>query len=124
RDLLTKVRTGRTIRFEFRCDTPGARRLLEMAISPGGPGAVEFRTRVLSEQPRLAVKLLAGDVPRSADLLRACSWCKRVDVGGEWAEVEEAVALLRLFEHPSLPMLTHGICESCLAHLLGTLGSI
>jgi hypothetical protein len=117
RDLLASVRTGRTVRFEFRCDMPGCRRLLEMEVCPAGPGAVEFRTRVLWEQPRVPVSLLAEGSARSEDLLRVCSWCKRVDIGGEWAEVEEAVARLRLFDLPRLPMLTHGICQDCFTRL-------
>jgi hypothetical protein len=121
REILAAVRTGRTIRFEFRCDSPGCTRLLEMEVSLVEPGAVEFRTRVLREQPRPPAALLAQDSPRSAELLRTCSWCKRFDVGGEWAELEEAVARLRLFDLPELPGLTHGMCEGCFARMRGTL---
>jgi hypothetical protein len=32
---------------------------------------------------------------------------------GRWAEIEEAVTSLRLFEYKSLPPLTHGMCEQC-----------
>jgi hypothetical protein len=68
--------------------------------------------------------LLASDSLRSTELLRSCGWCKRVDVGGgEWAEVEEAVVRLRLFDLPKLPLLTHGMCEGCQARMLAMLVS-
>src|SRR5262249_40724309 len=109
--------TGRTLRFEFRCDSPSCTRLLEMGVSLVEPGVVEFRTRLLREEPRPPAALLAPDFPRSTELLRVCSWCKRIDARGEGAEVEEAVARLRLFAPPRLPQLTHGICEGCYARM-------
>jgi hypothetical protein len=33
-------------------------------------------------------------------------------------EVEDAVAAMRLFERPVLPMLTHGMCEPCFREML------
>jgi hypothetical protein len=54
-------------------------------------------------------------------MVRVCGWCKKVDVGGSWAEVEEAVTRLRLFDRPLLPQLTHGICEGCYDRMVETL---
>jgi hypothetical protein len=123
RDVLAAVRGGRVIHFELRCDSPAIRRLLEMVISPADAGQVEFRTRVLWEQPRPPAEMLGSDPSRSGELLRACGWCKLVNVGGEWVEVEQAVARLRLFDRPRLPMLTHGICDGCYARMIQTLAS-
>lgn len=50
---------------------------------------------------------------RSGSLLRACAWCKRVDVGGEWLEIDVALEPLRIFELKRLSAVTHGICDAC-----------
>src|SRR5262245_41935895 len=116
RGILARARAGRAARFPFRCDAPASRRLLEMAVTAEGDGGVRFETRTLEEASRPPEALWERGAERSGDLLRVCGWCKRVDAGG-WAEVEEAVARLRLFERDRLPALTHGICETCLAAL-------
>jgi hypothetical protein len=121
RDILARARRGAPVRFTFRCDSPSCRRVLAMDVSGGPGGAVEFRTRVLSEEAREPQPLLERDRPRSEEFVRMCGWCKKVDVGGRWAEVEEAVARLGLFDRPLLPRLTHGICEDCYARMIETL---
>jgi hypothetical protein len=30
-------------------------------------------------------------------MLKMCSWCKKVETGDAWSEVEDAISLLRLF---------------------------
>jgi hypothetical protein len=121
RDILARVRGGVPVRFTFRCDSPAYRRQMEMVVSAGPAGTVEFRSRVVSEGPRPPQPLLERDRPHSGDLVRVCGWCKKVDVGGRWAEVEEAVSRLGLFDRPVLPQLTHGICEDCHARMVATL---
>ncbi len=111
-DMLKRVRSGSQVRFQFRCDTPSRRRLLEMDVSQVA-GATEFRTRVIWEEEREYQALLAPDRPASDEFLHMCAWCKKVDIGDEWVEVEDAVSALRLFERPLLPQLTHGICQAC-----------
>jgi hypothetical protein len=54
----------------------------------------------------------------SPDLLRACAWCDRIDVGGHWLEPDAAIRQLRTYEWSAPPAFTHGVCESCLATLL------
>ena len=113
-EILRQVRAGRPARFNFRCDAPERRRLMEMTISPREGGEVEVETRTLREEERPRQELLDRNAPRSGDLLRVCSWCNRADVGGgRWGEVEEAVTAFRVFERAALPMLTHGMCDSC-----------
>jgi hypothetical protein len=118
RDILVRVRQGRTIRFPIRCDAPDRRRVLEMRLSPRPEGAVEFRTRTLSETLRSSLPLLEIRAPRGEDMLRICGWCKQVDLDGAWAELEDALPRLRLFERERLPQLTHGICGACLEEVL------
>jgi hypothetical protein len=92
-----------------------------MRVHRGEDGAVEFRTHTLSEEIRQPQTLLESNPPRSQELLRACGWCKKVFVGEVWAEVEDALARLRLFERSLLPSLTHGICEQCYQKMVETL---
>ncbi len=113
--LLGRVRTAAaTARFQFRCDSPEQRRLLQMQIAAAGRDAVEFRTELLVSQQRAAVGLMAAAAGRSDTLLRICGWCMRVPVAADmWVEVEEAIAALRLFEASAPPQLSHGMCPRC-----------
>lgn len=120
RQILHQIRSGRTVRFSFRCDAPECRRLLEMTVERAADGTTEFRTRTLSEEKRPTPLLLKSEAKRSADLLRVCGWCKRVHADGAWVEVEEAVDRLHLFHQSRLPAMTHGICEPCLKRMMET----
>ena len=110
RDLLTTVRSGRAVRFTFRCDTPELKRVLEMNMAEVGQRSVEFRTRVLLEQPH-PIEAALERMTFPARQMTICSWCKRVEIEKQWAEPGAAVARLGLFEWPSLPNLVHGICD-------------
>jgi hypothetical protein len=114
-------RTGRSVAFPFRCDSPGLRRFLEMKISPLEPAGLHLETRVVRLEARSPVALLERGARRSAQFLSMCSWCKAVEVAGGWRELEDAVVALRLFEREALPMLTHGICAPCQERLEGEL---
>jgi hypothetical protein len=114
REILRRARAGLPASFNFRCDAPGRRRLMELNVSGLEGGAVRFETRTLRVDERPRQELLDRYVPRSGTMLRVCGWCKRMDIDSQrWGEVEEAVATLRLFEYNSLPPLTHGMCPPC-----------
>lgn len=127
RQVLARIRTGRAMRFEFRCDSPECRRLLEMKIQlVDDTGAVEFRSTTLEEhereQPSVQSAQADGAGPEDEPgLIRVCGWCNRLDAAGEWVEVEEALPRLRLLEYPDGRMLTHGICEDCLVKMTAEL---
>jgi hypothetical protein len=114
RILLARARSGHLVRFAFRCDGPRRRRRMEMTMAPAGKGEVEFTSRVLADRARAEMPLLRRDAQRHEELITTCGWCKRIRVEARWVEVEEAVAAWGLFEQPVRPMLTHGICETCL----------
>jgi len=114
-------RTGRSVVFPFRCDSPGLRRFLEMEIGPQEPSGLHLQTRVVRLEARSPVALLERAPRRSAQLLRMCSWCKAVEVAGRWRDLEDAVVALRLFESEALPGLTHGICARCQERMEGLL---
>jgi hypothetical protein len=116
--LLVRVRGGRRVTVPFRCDGPAVRRFMELVMTPGPEDGVRFEAVLLSAEPRHPVSLLDASVPRSADLVKMCAWCRKVAVGERWCEVEEAVAALGLFGAPVLPAITHGICPACNAAVL------
>jgi hypothetical protein len=116
RQIISRVRDGRTARFSVRCDGPSARRVVELSIetTPQSTGHVDFRTRTISNVQRAWVPLLARDVVRSDDMVRSCSWCNRIEVRrGDWVDVEVATHRLRLFDREHQPQLTHGMCTAC-----------
>lgn len=121
--LLGKVRAGTgPVRFQFRCDAPGERRLLSMHITLHDEGQVQFETAVVRDQPRVPVSLLDPSMARSEALLRICAWCMRIPVAdGRWVELEDGIREMGLFDQPSLPSLTHGMCPSCFHRVMGAL---
>ena len=121
RDVIKRVRDGRSLQFEIRCDSARLRRLLRMDVSRLATGEIEFNVTLLKKERRAFQPLLAADAPRSNELLRMCGWCKKVGIEGRWLEVEDAVRELRLFEQALLPQLTHGICEACCQKMIDTL---
>ena len=112
--MLAKVRkTLKPITIPFRCDGPRVRRFMELTMLPLQGNGIEFLTVVSREEGRDPVRLLDKTFQRSEERISMCAWCKRVRIGTEWFEVEAAVETLRLFDTPSLPKLTHGICDTC-----------
>ncbi len=104
----------RRVAVPFRCDTPTARRFMELRIKPIEEGGLSIEGKLVHRESRSSVELLA-DVDRDPNrFLEICSWCKRVDLGGDnWVEVEDAVRELDLMGDMLLPTLTHGICFDC-----------
>lgn len=114
--------SGRTMTIPYRCDSPGVRRFFEMKIVPLDDGTVEFRSRCLKTEAREAQPLLERDAARGEGFITICSWCRRIRLGDEWVEADEAVRRLDLFASASLPQLTHGLCASCDSLVRGNAG--
>lgn len=121
RQVLVRIRGGSPVQFTFRCDSPTCRRRLEMTVTATGDGGVEFRSRTLAIEARAAQPLVGASATEGSELLRVCGWCKRVDVDGQWLEVEEAMAALQLLERLVPPPITHGICPACHDRMMATL---
>jgi hypothetical protein len=124
--LVAKVRnTGREVSTPFRCDSPGVRRFMRMRISALPQDRVEFGTWIERvEAYAHPVGLLDPAAPRDHDrLLRMCAWCKCIDAGGTWLELERAIDNLRLLDTPTLPAITHGICEACCSSITSLLAN-
>lgn len=112
--LMDRVRAEQVaVRVPFRCDAPALRRWMELELTPRPAGGVAFTSRELRTEPRDVV--LAFDRPsaQGAELVRMCSWCKKVEAGAAWLPLELGVAQLGLFAGPDVPGVTHGICPEC-----------
>lgn len=114
--LVARVRTTkRSVSVPICCDSPDMKRFIEMRIAPLENGALEFISRIVRLEPRPPVALLDKSHSRSDDLIRICSFCKQIDLGGDqWVDTEAAIIRLGLFGKPVLPGLTHTICPSCM----------
>lgn len=113
RDLISRVRQGRTVRFSLRCDSPTVRRCLLMTATPADSSRVDFESLVVGVEPRPIQRIWDRRTIRTGTYLRSCAWCKKIHVGSEWMEVEDALEPLRIFEMERLPEITHGICGVC-----------
>jgi hypothetical protein len=111
--LLKRAAAGAGVTLPYRCDGPAERRRMTLTIVSQAHHAIEFRSRTVDLDPRESVRVLERHQRRdSASLLTICSWCNRGRVDDRWAEIEEVVAELRLFDE-EVPQLTHGMCADC-----------
>jgi len=116
--LFKRVRGGSEVRYKFNCESSSHRRLMEMTVtSLGELGDVELKARMLSKQD-LNQQLAPVSDPQNIGFVKACGWCSRIDMEGNWINVEDAVAKLEMFEFSRLPQMTHGICKNCFACML------
>lgn len=113
--LLQQVRaTGKPVTLPYRCDSADCRRFMELRIARSDDSGVEFCSRILRQEQRARVRLMADEVERTDAVLIMCGWCKKAALPDDrWVEVEEAVQVLQLFDAPRLPRISHGICDEC-----------
>jgi hypothetical protein len=113
--LMARLRAGSgPLRFHFRCDAPDARRHMEMLmLYDKGEREIELQCKVLRIERRAPQELLRADHPTDEQRLDVCSCCKRVDLGGQWREVEDAVIWLRVFDRQHPPRTRHCVCPTC-----------
>ena len=114
-ELFRRARSGRPGRpVPFRCDSPEERRFLELVLTPLANGHIEITSRIKRTQRRDSVGLLDRETDRSKELVTLCSMCKKMKTDQrEWAEIEDGLAKLKLFESAEMPQLTHGVCPDC-----------
>jgi hypothetical protein len=115
KQIFDRVRAGISpVKFPFRCDSPDCRRFMEMKLSLLSGDAIEFISHILQEEWRDPVDLLDASRDRSGEFLKICSWCKRINIPSQgWGEIEAAIGALDLFDHLSMPRMTHTICDAC-----------
>lgn len=108
------------ISFTFRCDAPDERRLLEMRMRSLPDDGIEFRVTPQATVGRAPMAVLDPTAARSGELLRMCSWCKRVPLTAEeWVEAEVAVQHIGWDRLGQIPAITHGICPTCEGEVFG-----
>lgn len=120
RDILRRVRDGRTVVLPFRCDSEHNRRDMRMTIAPLAQGRIRFRSETIDEAPAPS-PLWDTSLLRSSERLMVCSWCKLVNVDSVWVLSEQAVCRLGIFSRQRPPSLTHGICPDCHRAVSGVL---
>lgn len=119
RRMVASARTGRSMRFCYRCDAPTERRIFEMSIAVEAGGEVEFRSAMLSRETRPAVDWLDRSVARSSELVRMCGWCGRVALSdGRWVGIEQAIDQHGALQDATPPRITHSICPECVQHMI------
>lgn len=116
RRLTERVRqTGYPVELKLRCDSPDCRRFLRLKVQPEPDAGLRFEVATILEEARAPIPWLEPGAPRTVETVEMCAWCKQVLVGGDWCEVEVALADHALANRDMLPGITHGICPRCLA---------
>ncbi|MGF1525437.1 MAG: hypothetical protein ACFCBW_01395 [Candidatus Competibacterales bacterium] len=112
--LLDHVRRRQTpFHFAFRCDSPGVKRSMAMALIPlDDYGSVEFVSRIIAVEPRVRpVTVREGfRAPRSVVY---CNLCSQLRVDGQWLPLEEAIARHPLLADDRQLLVIHGACDAC-----------
>jgi hypothetical protein len=111
------IKTGTPIAVPIRCDAPGVRRYLDLLVSPRPICGVRVTSTVARLEPRADEPLLDADVPRTSELLKMCSWCKRIRLPAGWMDIEAAARVNGIFERGGLPEISHGMCPKCFAEV-------
>lgn len=114
--------TRRPMTFPVRCDGPARRQYFSLTVSPGSVTGFAIASVLVRAEPRQPIHLFERSAKRRTERVRVCSWCQRVEVGGRWFEVEEALQHLRLFERDSEPAIDSCTCERCQRFMLTMLG--
>ena len=65
--------------------------------------------------PAGPARLLGPALASGSELLRVCAWCYRAERDGVWRGIEDVVVAEGLLQRPTVPVVTHGICDECLA---------
>lgn len=117
--LFRRVRAGHgPLSIKFRCDSPDARRHMDLEISQRPGHRLELACRVLESESRDRLRLLDPTQGDRSGHLVVCTWCKQaLATPMEWMEIERAVTRLNLLDSERLPRLVNGICPDCAAQI-------
>jgi hypothetical protein len=119
--LVGRAREGNVITIRTRCDSEHFTRSVEMTFRPQPDVGVELRCRLAGAELRRP-RMAPGE-PDGGAMLRVCAWCYRAERDG-WHDLEQVVTAEHLLERPSGPLITHGICDDCLADVHAELDSL
>jgi hypothetical protein len=106
--------SGQAVILPFRCDSPLLKRLMRLTVSSEPAGQLLYESVLVRVEPRLPLRLLDPQQPRSEAVLTLCSCCLKTLIENTgWLELEEAVAMLHLLEQEPVPQLRYTICAEC-----------
>ncbi len=106
-------RLQKSIALPFRCDSPAQRRHMRIQISCMTQGALQATSWIVHIEDTTRKPLLETPPSHGDELLKMCSWCKRVLVKDQWLDLEDAVDILSLFSGGKLPNISHCACQPC-----------
>ena len=112
--LLQSVRlTGRERKLAYRCDSPEAKRYMEMVVAPAADGGIVSRHRLVREERfAAAIPFVASPGARRA-LVKRCSMCNRLSRnGGELVEADVARREGWLAPVGATPVI-YFVCPAC-----------
>ncbi len=113
REMMAFVRAQRRrAQFQFRCDSPDVKRFMRMSIDPLPDGALEFRSELVTAEPRRVPFHVQASF-RAFPVLVRCSVCNRVKTGSEWRDVVDAVEEGLVLNHDLPLMVAYGVCDEC-----------
>jgi len=112
--LLERIRAGGgPISVPFRCDSPDRFRFMQLDLRAGERGSVEFTGILERDLARHHTAILERLRTNARYTFPICSFCRRIFAFGEWLELEQAVARLRLLESEDPPGIEEDVCTSC-----------
>jgi len=104
---------------------PDCHRFMESQILPLKDRGLKLCSHVVKFAERDYADILDPNVERSSDLIRMWSYFKKIHTPNEiWCEVEEAVEILKLYEHGKPSQISHSICPEYYKVFKSTLNDI
>jgi hypothetical protein len=109
------LKTGRTIAFPYRCDSPVIRREMTMRMSRDSM-LIRYDSAVVRETPKELE--IPKQTTAAVTLVAICSFCQKFRfpvTSRAWRDLENLPTEAGL---PSEFKFTHGICDECYAQVL------
>ena len=115
--IVDRARAGKLVRFHYRCDAPGFRRLFEMSVERVGSDVV-FTSTLQSEEPRKPVVLLEANRTHGAERSACAAGVRKSlankGLGSPWNKRSKACSYWRKFPcHGSLTAFANPVWPGC-----------
>ncbi len=114
RDLFATLRSDNAeTMLPFRCDSPGIVRHMELLVRSGPSGSINLTGRLTHTEEREPISLFSRHAARGKRETFICSLCRRLEIGGEWLSIDEAIVRRRWFASNLPPRLKETVCPDC-----------
>ncbi|MDX8387169.1 MAG: hypothetical protein R8M46_01355 [Ghiorsea sp.] len=112
--IFTKARTSKLpIVFNIHCDSIEIIRILQTKVIPLPQNYLELRFEIIKEKQR-DPNVMVNLAKETENIISMCSYCGDLkDAFGNWNPIETELTKQDLFQHATLPMISHGICPAC-----------